>query len=215
MIDLSDSMRSHDIKPNRKEAAISANEEIVRVKRHSYPNDKVGVIGFQTAAKVLLQPTYPSDISNLSKKIDDTGLQGGTDFTAPLELAYSYFSGKPVTSGKGWITDILSNIFVESEPEKHLQASKENSMMTKRIILLTDGEHLSPTSPIAVARKLKALGVTIDCIGIGGSPKAVGEKLLKQIASINPDGSIRYCFIGDKERLLRKYQTLAHHIRAI
>jgi hypothetical protein len=55
--------------------------------------------------------------------------------------------------------------------------------------------------------------VIIDCIGIGGSPKDVDEKLLKEIASRNHDGSIRYCFIGDQQQLLRKYENLAHHIK--
>ena len=85
----------------------------------------------------------------------------------------------------------------------------------QRIILLTDGEHLGDENPIHIATRLKRAGVIIDCIGIGGSPKDVDEKLLKQIASRNPNGSIRYCFIGDQQKLLRKYQTLAHHIRAI
>ena len=83
----------------------------------------------------------------------------------------------------------------------------------RRIIMLTDGEHNQGGSPVEIASRLKNAGVVIDCIGIGGSPEDVDEELLKQIASRNPDGSVRYCFIGDQSQLLRKYQTLAHHIR--
>ena len=79
--------------------------------------------------------------------------------------------------------------------------------------MLTDGEHNQGGSPITVASRLKNGGVIIDCIGIGGSPKDVDEKLLEEIASRNPDGSIRYCFIGDQQQLLRKYENLAHHIK--
>ena len=215
MIDLSGSMYTDDIKPNRKEAAIRANEEIVRVKRQRHPNDKIGVISFQLTAKLSLKPTCPTDIGDLSRKIDDTGLEGGTNFTAPLQLAYSYFLGKPATFGKNPITKMLSRIFIEPGLEKCLSIKNENDSTIKRIILLTDGEHLDRISPIGIASKLKGIGVTIDCIGIGGSPKDVDEKLLKQIASRNADGSVRYCFIGDQQKLLRKYQTLAHHIRAI
>jgi len=43
----------------------------------------------------------------------------------------------------------------------------------------------------------------------------VDESRLKKIASCNPDGSIRYCFIGDQQDLIRKYESLAHHIRPV
>lgn len=79
--------------------------------------------------------------------------------------------------------------------------------------MLTDGEHLGDGNPVNIAKRLKSIGVTIDCIGIGGSPDDVDERLLRQIASRDADGSIRYCFIGDQEQLIQKYQTLAHHIQ--
>ena len=215
LVDLSGSMYADDIKPSRMEAAIRANKEIVRVKRQYHPNDKIGVISFQETAKLSLQPTRPSSIGNLSKKIDDTGLEGGTDFTAPLKLAYSCFFGRAITASGNPITKMLSSFFVEPGIDKCLTIASGNEKITKRIILLTDGEHLGDDDPTNIATRLKKAGVIIDCIGIGGSPRDVDEKLLKQIASRNPDGSIRYCFIGDQQKLLRKYQTLAHHIRAI
>ncbi|MFC1780792.1 VWA domain-containing protein [Planctomycetota bacterium] len=96
------------------------------------------------------------------------------------------------------------------EPDIHHNVSNG---MTKRIILLTDGEHNAISNPETVADRLKKAGVIIDCIGIGGTPADIDEKLLKKIASRNPDGTIRYCFIGDQQALLRKYETLARHIR--
>ena len=215
IIDLSGSMFADDIKPNRKEAAVRANEEIIRVKKQFYPDDKIGVISFQETARLSLQPKYSSDISDLSEKINDTGLEGGTDFTAPLKLAYNIFAGKPATFGESPIKKMLSGLFFEHSIDNYPSIKNENDNTIKRIILLTDGEHLGKISPIDIARKLKGIGVIIDCIGIGGSPKDVDEKLLKQIASRNQDGSVRYCFIGDQQKLLRKYRSLAHHIRAI
>ena len=90
-VDLSGSMYADDIEPNRMEAAIRANEEIVRVKRQCHPNDKIGVISFQASARLSLLPTCPRDIGDLSKIINGTGLVGGTNFIAPLTLAYNYF----------------------------------------------------------------------------------------------------------------------------
>ena len=45
--------------------------------------------------------------------------------------------------------------------------------------------------------------------------KDVDEAILKKIASRNTDGSIRYCFIGDQQTLIKKYETLAKHIRPV
>ena len=80
---------------------------------------------------------------------------------------------------------------------------------------MTDGDYNVGGSPLRVAQRLKKAGVTIDCIGIGGSEEEVEEEKLKTIASRNPDGSIRYCFIGDQQQLIRKYESLAHHIRPV
>jgi len=214
LIDLSGSMYADDIQPNRREAAIRANEEIVREKRRCHPNDKIGVIGFQRSTKLLLPPTLPSRIVGLEKTIDNARLSGGTDFVAPLKLAYSCFFGRAITTMRNPLAKMLSGFFFEPGIDKCL-STKTTDGSTRRIILLTDGEHLGDEKPIHIATRLKRAGVVIDCIGIGGSPRDVGEKLLKQIASRNPDGSIRYCFIGNQRKLLRKYQTLAHHIRAI
>jgi hypothetical protein len=79
--------------------------------------------------------------------------------------------------------------------------------------MLTDGHHWDGPSPLPFADQLKMTGVVIDCIGIGGSPEDVDTENLKNIASSNPDGSIRYRFIGGREELVRKYETLASHIR--
>ena len=96
MIDFSGSMFEEDIQPNRLEAAIKANQEIIRVKRQHHPNDKIGVISFQSTAKLSLQRVRPSDIGDLYHEVDDGGLEGGTDFVAPLKVAYNCFFDKPI-----------------------------------------------------------------------------------------------------------------------
>lgn len=213
LIDLSGSMLDDDIKPSREAAAIKANEEIIRVKSQQHPNDKIGVIGFQSTARLLLPPTHPSQIAGLKKATENTGLRGGTDFVTPLELAYSCFFGRTRIAEENSFMKTLSSIFFEPGTDRCVSRTSQNDKSVKRIIMLTDGEHLGDENPVTVASRLKKAGVIIDCIGIGGSPKDVDEKLLKQIASRNPNGSVRYCFIGDKEKLIKKYQSLAQHIR--
>lgn len=213
MIDLSGSMESDDIKPSRMAAAIKANQEIINVKEQHHSDDSVGVIGFQRSAKFLEKPKPVDQINNLERNINESGLIPGTDFTAPLELAYEYFSGKPKNALKKSFSKMISNILFEPTDPPFEKSADVDAL--KRIILLTDGEHIAASDPNDFADKLKKMGVIIDCIGIGGTPADVDEYLLKNIASRNPDGSVRYCFIGDQYKLLQKYRSLARHIQAI
>ena len=222
LIDLSPSMEDDDWKPSRKAGAIKANIELIKLKARHHPRDVAGVIGFGSYAELLHDPVKLANgarsICDSLKHIPDPN---GTNFTAALEMAEDCFFGTPKPL-KNYIARrplirALSELFYE--PDQHVPGSTRelctNKGMTRRIILLTDGEHNGISKPEKVADRLKSAGIVIDCIGIGGTPKDVDEARLKRIASRNPDGSIRYCFIGDQQKLLRKYQTLAHHIRAI
>ncbi len=174
----------------------------------------MGIIGFGNNARLLHAPVCISKgIQDLKRALNNPDGSSGTNFTAALKLAETCFEEKVNQSASNFFTRMLSEIFVE--PENHKQQLSRSDGNLKRIIMLTDGEHNGSVSPLAIASSLKNAGVIIDCIGIGGSPTDVDEKLLKQIASKNPDGSIRYCFIGDQQQLLRKYQSLAQHIRVI
>jgi len=141
--------------------------------------------------------------------------QGGTNITAGLKVAESLlFPGEVITEPtpveflqrfSNWLFN-----FNETAPAK---APESRIPYLARALVLTDGGHNTGPSPLPVAQRLKDRGVVIDCIGIGGSPDCVDEAGLKAIASRNPDGSIRYCFIGDKSNLIQKYEQLANRIR--
>lgn len=76
-----------------------------------------------------------------------------------------------------------------------------------RIILLTDGYG---DCPLRIPGQLKKEhGATIDVVGIGGSPKDVNERLLRKIATTDPDGTNHYRFIRDAETLKYHYRQLA------
>jgi len=77
----------------------------------------------------------------------------------------------------------------------------------RRVILLTDGHG---GYPVSTAEKLKnKYSAVIDVIGIGGSHKAVNEKLLRKVATTDPDGFNRYYFIKDSKTLKEHYRQLA------
>lgn len=84
----------------------------------------------------------------------------------------------------------------------------KNGYHTKRAVLLTDGRNNAGEDPRKFAEILKKYAV-IDCIGIGGNRLSVDEPLLKSIASSYPDGSKRYRWIGDKQKLVRHFHNLA------
>lgn len=211
LIDVSPSMEEKDLKPSRLAGAIKANEELLKAKAKKHPKDEVGIIGFGGEARLLHAPVcLEKGLRSLQRALKNPGKSSGTNFTAALTLAERCLFGATPKQEGSLFSRMLSEIFCEPTPNKP-QIKKGR----KRIAMLTDGEHNQGGSPLKIAARLKKAGVIIDCIGIGGSPDAVDEKLLKQIASVNPDGSIRYCFIGDQEQLLQEYQTLARHIRAI
>ncbi len=216
LIDLSGSMNDSDWKPTRKAGAIMANIELIRTKARLDSQDSVGIIGFHRKARLLHQPVCLSHgAASLIRSLKSPPDGGSTNFTAALELAQEILFKSNKKSSQGLLSRLLSEILYETESHPAKKARGFQNGTVKRIIMLTDGEHNQGGSPITVASRLKNSGVIIDCIGIGGSPKDVDEKLLKKIASRNPDGSIRYCFIGDQQQLLRKYENLARHIRAI
>lgn len=214
LIDLSPSMNETDWKPTRKAGAVKANKELLKIKRKHHHNDRMGIIGFGGTAKILHDPVRVANAcKSLQRSLDEAEGSCGTNFTAALKLAEACFFGKKVPSraGKGFFSKMICELLFE--PDQNVSKKTQPLPGLKRIIMLTDGEYNEGGSPIHVASRLKNAGVVLDCIGIGGSPNDVDEVILKKIASRNPDGSVRYCFIGDQEELIKKYETLAHHIR--
>ncbi len=75
----------------------------------------------------------------------------------------------------------------------------------KRLILLTDGHG---GEPVPTGKRLQADGVLVDVIGVAGSPAAVAEAELRQVASVI-NGANRYRFIGNRAELLQHFRTIA------
>ena len=90
----------------------------------------------------------------------------------------------------------------------------QSSRCLGQVVLLTDGCHNTGPEPHDISEKLKKRAI-IECVGIGGSPEDVDEELLRYIASPYPDGSKRYRWIGDKERLAQHFHNLAGRITRV
>lgn len=218
LVDESPSMEEEDLVPTRKTAAVKANLKLAEVKAQHHPNDRVGVIAFSAIARVLLAPVVVrGSLPALRRALQDADGGSGTNFTAALEMAEECLFPSGSWYQARSVSRMLSALLYETGHAKGAGLSPGQCPVdaVKRIVLLSDGEHNTGASPVTVASRLKRAGVTIDCIGIAGSPDSVDEDLLKEIASRNPDGTVRYCFIGDSDALLKKYQDLARHIRCV
>jgi Mg-chelatase subunit ChlD len=221
LVDLSPSMDEDDWKPTRLAGAIKANRQLIEAKTKLHPKDMLGIIGFYGKAITLHPPIrLDSGAHSLINALQSPTSGGSTNFTAALTLAERcLFANVKPRNNKchKTISKMIKNFLYESPNSSSIVANNYTykADCLRRIIMLSDGEHNCGGSPKSVASRLKNAGVIIDCIGIGGSPEDVDEELLKEIASNNPDGSVRYCFIGDQTQLLRKYKTLASHIRPV
>ena len=100
-------------------------------------------------------------------------------------------------------TDIGSGLKVTME----LLDQTPTQERQRHLVLLTDGHG---GSPVAKADCLKRqYEVVIDVVGIGGTPDAVNESLLRAVATTEPDGFNHYRFIKDSHELEKHYQDLA------
>lgn len=106
-------------------------------------------------------------------------------------------------------TDSYTNI--TAGLKQALAILKRNGAAVCQVVLLTDGHHNSGSRPETVAVNLRKIAV-LESVGIGGSPADVDEALLRSISSSYPDGSKRYRWIGDKERLVQHFHKLAGRI---
>ena len=218
LVDVSPSMLTTDLDPYRLAVACRANGQLITTKATKHPRDVVGVITFGGEARLRHRPVTVGDhAQSLLRSLKDLGCVDWTNFNAALTLAESVLLAPDKTTAKlaCRVSRVLAKITGEdSRPASGAAETSAAERSVKRIVLLSDGERTKGPSPVAIAERLKARGVVIDCIGIADRDK-VDEAALKAIASKNPDGSARYRFIKDGETLIRKYESLAGHIRPV
>ena len=192
VIDCSGSMIENDYPPTRLEAAKSACLELVQVTAKQRPNDLVGIIGFDSDADLVVPLTPVTNTHAFHAGIQP--LQPGytTDFANALELASQVFAAQPNSAQP------RSNFLRRQQP-KH----------NRRIIFLSNGHHNGRGTPLSAVSMLKSSGIVIECLGIGGTPQDVDERLMKLIASTGPNGKPMYRFINDRKALLQEFRKKA------
>lgn len=81
--------------------------------------------------------------------------------------------------------------------------------VVRKIVILTDGHG---GNPLRTSENIKARGAYIEVVGIGPTPAAVDEKLLRVIAS-SIAGEVQYRFIRDASSLLQHFTRVGEKTR--
>ena len=208
-IDVSASMRAHDVEPTRLAAAQAAAKAFIKETPRSA---RIGIVAFAGSAALVQAPTTKRE--DLHAAIDQ------------LQLDYS------TAVGSGILVS-LKAIFPDQEfdahaPRVHNAALVEPKAETAErvpagsygsaaIILLTDGESNSGPDPLAAARLAAERGVRVFTVGVGtpeGEVKAgegwtmrvsVDQDALKGIADLTRG---EYYFAASAPDLKKIYQGL-------
>jgi len=178
VIDVSPSMEAADYQPTRLEGAKRATRRYVDTLAHHEPGTLVGIVDFHGEAE-LVSPPLP------------VGTHHG-ELLKSLDALHTGFG-----------TNIGDGLQMGGR-----ELARIPSPDHARIILLTDGDSNLGPDPVETAKHLKARGVQIDIIGIGGSPADVNEKDLKRMASVVND-QLHYWFIESVDELVERFEALA------
>lgn len=209
VLDVSGSMDNTDWQPSRLKAAIEATTALIEIKASSHASDEMAIVSYSSHARVECKPiNVASGKLSLLDAVNRLTANGSTNIYAGLKKAGNLLNTNNETSAPESVITRLSNWIFDTGAS----ANSTSSGFLKRIILLTDGCHNSGQSPEKIAEKLKARGVIIECIGIGGSPEDVEESLLREIATTDSNGINHYWFIGNKAGLIKRFEKLAGHI---
>ena len=177
-LDVSPSMDFRDFEPSRLAAVKVAARQFADNIQMTAPTTEIGIIGFSRDAQIALPlSSTRTDLSLIKSSIEGLTTSPSTNLCAPLELAMNM-----------------------------LLAPYKN-YTSRRVLLLTDGDHNCSGDPRQHAIYLKSQDIQLDIIGIG-SGGSFDENILREMASVK-NRELRYWFINSTEGLIQRFQTLA------
>ena len=149
--DVSGSMQATDVKPNRLSAAQDAADAFIAKVPGKF---RVGLVTFSQAAQVIAPPS--TDRQLVRDGVQSLTANGGTAMGDALDL--SLRTVRPGARGAG----------VTEDPSPPAAPTPRRGERPAAILLLSDGEQTSGTrDPLEVARRAKALRVTINTVALG------------------------------------------------
>jgi len=177
-IDVSPSMEQCDYHPTLLEGAKRAAQRYLAVMSRQEPETLIGVVDFHGEDELV---THPLPIGHHHRQL--------------LEFLMRLHTGS--------CTNIGAALQLAGRELTRIRSPRQPT-----VILLTDGESNQGPDPLTVSEELKARGIQLDIIGIGGSSAEVNEMDLKRMASVK-NGQLRYWFIESADALVEQFEALA------
>ncbi len=207
-IDVSMSMRAHDIKPSRLEAAKAAALTFIEKQPK---NVRIGVVSFSGYAAVVQAPT--TDRESINAAINRLRLQHrtaiGTGLLTSLDAIFEKTSRKTADSSGASVPSDIESTPMPLPPGTYAPAA---------IILLSDGRNTTGPRPLDIIGQAVDRGVRVYTVGIG-SPQGAeinfgeysiymrfDEETLKGIAEKT---DAQYFKADNEAELLTIYQNLS------
>lgn len=187
-IDISRSMRTTDISPNRFEAARAAIRSFIK----TLPaGARVGLVTFGGYASLAVPLT--DDHDHLLREVDVLSMIRGTAI------------------GDGLLESLSALPDLETR-----EATGENPQRLATIILLSDGRNRNGTDPLEALSEVKEQQVTVHTVGVGSDAannidgmSGFDETTLRQIAD---ETGGQYIFVDSAEKLQDVYRNLSSTI---
>ncbi len=208
-IDVSGSMRAHDVEPSRLEAAQAAAREFVAEQPRS---TRIGVVAFAGSAALVQPPT--TNRTDILAAIQNLQLQNATAVGSGLLVSLkAIFPEHSFEVGDPRMRSAAAG--ASSRPD--FQPVAPGSYTAAAIILLSDGQTTAGPDPVEVARLAAARGVRVFTVGVGteGGQIVTGEgwsmrvrldeEALKAIADLT---RAEYFYAGNAGDLKKVYQSL-------
>ncbi len=205
ILDRSGSMGIEDYPPTRLLAGIRAIEAALDEKIKYRPQDKIGIVAFSEKSRCICPFTDVADRQKIVQSLKNLHPLSTTDFVKGLNTARKMFEEE--VGIRRQVPSLLRKLLLM--PSEAGMPKQRTTTLKLHAALISDGAHTEKSDPILAAEKLREIGVVLECIGIGGSPKDVDEECLKAMASTGPDGKPRYRFIGDTHALIQDFRRMA------
>ncbi|RJG07392.1 VWA domain-containing protein [Noviherbaspirillum cavernae] len=221
-IDVSGSMRAHDVEPNRIEAALTAVRKFVA---ETPRTTRIGIVSFAGTASVAQAPTLNRE--DILAALDRFQLQRATAVGSGIlvslklifpDIEFDLESSNPRPNRNG--RDPMRGTPFADPPRPQEQDFKPvppGSYNSAAIILLTDGQATTGPDPVESAKMAAERGVRVFTVGIGTVDGEIlgvegwsmrvrlDEESLKRIAQVT---NAEYFYAGTATDLAKVYKTL-------
>lgn len=197
-IDVSNSMAATDAKPSRLGAAKAVASDFVRQQPSGV---RIGVVGFGEGGVIVQAPT--TDHAEVLRAIEHLSIGGSTSIASGILTALDAMAGKTLHVN-------LKELANDDSGEMDLGYYGGST-----ILLISDGENTSGTSPVTMARLVSTAGIRLQTVGVGSAAgttievdgftqaTALDAQTLEEVATVS-NGSYHQVGVGQPASAVSK-----------